>query len=96
MSIHMNIFTYDLVIGQRYTMLSTPQINPKISLQKHPFQKLPVIIDHNHSYIGQHRKSQDENINHKSPLVLYVNSSTTSLVPGTIYLFVKLVEYQNL
>ena len=55
-----------------------------------------MIIDDNHSHIGQHRKSQDENINHKSPLVLYVNSSTTSLEPGTIYLFVKLVEYQNL
>ena len=42
-----------------------------------------MIIDDNHSHIGQHRKSQDENINHKPPLVLYVNSSTTSLEPGT-------------
>ena len=55
-----------------------------------------MIIDDNHSYIGQHRKLQEENIYHKPPLVLYVNSSTTSLEPGTIYLFVKLVEYQNL
>ena len=54
-----------------------------------------MIIDDNHSYIGQHRKLQEENIYHKPPLVLYVNSSTTSLEPGTIYLFVKLVEYQN-
>ena len=42
-----------------------------------------MIIDDNHSHIGQHRKSQDENINHKPPLVLYVNSSITSLEPGT-------------
>ena len=76
--------------------MSIPPINRKISLQSFPFQKLSVIIDDNHSHIGQHRKSKDENINHKSPLVLYVNSSTTSLVLGTIYLFVKLVEYQNL
>ena len=42
-----------------------------------------MIIDDNHSHIGQHRKSQDENINHKPPLVLYVNSSITLLEPGT-------------
>ena len=42
-----------------------------------------MIIDDNHSYIGQHGKSRDENINHKPPLVLYVNSSTTSLEQGT-------------
>ena len=51
-----------------------------------------MIIDDNHSHIGQHRKSQDENINHKPPLVLYVNSSITSLEPGTS-LFFRIEKY---
>ena len=46
-----------------------------------------MIIDDNHSRIGQYRKSQDENIKHTPPLVLYVNSSITSLEPGTSLFF---------